>query len=216
MTSTLDIIDIAGYLGVLLYLASYAALQVGLIRGSGVTYVLMNLIAAMSVLVSLTGDWNAASAMIQVFWIAISVIGLGRMIWLRRGVQLTEDERQFVEMAFPNLPRHDAQRLVRAGHWVEAAPGHVLLTEGEPVQSLYYLVSGAAEAKVGSQSIGTAIGMIGEINIQNGGPATATIEIVDTARLFVLSGKTLRALMRDDPDLARYLENQFLYHSGQK
>lgn len=43
----------AGYLGVALYLSSYALLQSGVLRGVGYTYTLMNLSAALLVLVSL-------------------------------------------------------------------------------------------------------------------------------------------------------------------
>lgn len=83
----LDIAPILGYdsvglIGVILYISSYAALQLGLLQGSGYTYTLMNLAAAILVLVSLMESFNLSSAIIQITWITISIFGLSRL-WAR-------------------------------------------------------------------------------------------------------------------------------------
>lgn len=70
--------DWAGYFGVAFYLISYTCLQLGLIRGSGYAYALMNLTAASLVLVSLTVKFNLASSIIQIMWIVISAFGIAR------------------------------------------------------------------------------------------------------------------------------------------
>ncbi|KNG92521.1 CBU_0592 family membrane protein [Pseudaestuariivita atlantica] len=65
----------AGVAGFLLYMASFAALQLELIEGQGLMYPLSNVLAASLVLVSLAAEWNLASAMIQVSWITIGTVG---------------------------------------------------------------------------------------------------------------------------------------------
>lgn len=68
--------DLIGISGVLVYIASYACLQLRLIDSKGSVYSLANLTAAALILVSLSYNFNLASAMIQVSWIIISIVGL--------------------------------------------------------------------------------------------------------------------------------------------
>ena len=71
-----DLARTIGLLGAALYLASYAALQFGLINGGGLVYTAANTAAAGMVLVALSVDFNLASTVIQVIWMAL---GLGRI-----------------------------------------------------------------------------------------------------------------------------------------
>ncbi len=77
--------DVIGLLGVLFYVASYSALQFGKLDGNSIYYCVLNGIAASLVLVSLTKDFNLASAIIQIVWISVSLCGLVRF-WKRRMV----------------------------------------------------------------------------------------------------------------------------------
>lgn len=74
-----------GVCGFLLYIGTFAALQFRLIDGNGVSYTLLNIAAAALVLISLIHDFNLASALIQISWVAIGIIGLGLRFWARRG-----------------------------------------------------------------------------------------------------------------------------------
>lgn len=74
-----------GVCGFLLYIGSFGALQLRLIDGNGALYTLLNIAAAALVLISLVYDFNLASALIQVSWVGIGVVGLAlRMISQRR------------------------------------------------------------------------------------------------------------------------------------
>lgn len=79
-----DVYAVFGFLGIAFYLGSYAALQLGYLNGQGGLYAVLNLIAASSVLISLTAAFNLSSAVIQIFWIFISIIGLIRIYLLTR------------------------------------------------------------------------------------------------------------------------------------
>ncbi|MDA7428671.1 hypothetical protein PGB28_09385 [Primorskyibacter aestuariivivens] len=72
-----------GVCGFLLYIGTFAALQLRLIDGNGAPYTLLNIAAAALVLISLIHDFNLASALIQVSWVVIGIVGLG----LRLGVR---------------------------------------------------------------------------------------------------------------------------------
>ena len=70
------IADLIGIAGFGLYVLSYMLLTIRAIDSACVLYFTMNLFAASFVLYGLTESFNLASAMIQFFWISISVIGI--------------------------------------------------------------------------------------------------------------------------------------------
>lgn len=80
-----------GLAGFAAYMVSYALVQVGRMDGNGLAYTWVNLTGASLVLVSLLDAFNLASALTQVAWIVVSVLGLGRRAvtrfrrwWMRR------------------------------------------------------------------------------------------------------------------------------------
>lgn len=212
-----DVFNAAGLVGVALYLGSYALLQAGLLRGSGYAYAGLNLCAAGLVLVSLTVAFNLSSAIIQVSWIVISVLGIARRIWLDSRIRFSAEEQALLRQVFPDMPPAPARRLLSRGTWVDAEPGAVLTEEGEPVRNLHYLADGAAEILSGGEVIGRLeTGLIGEMNVIESGGASATVRIAAPARLFVISGDALRRLGARDPDLRVLLAKGMSRDTGRK
>lgn len=70
------LIDAIGVAGFCLYVLNYTLLTLRVLSGNSPRYFALNLTAATCVLIGLTGSFNLASAMIQFFWVAMSVIGL--------------------------------------------------------------------------------------------------------------------------------------------
>jgi len=68
--------DIIGYIGVIILLGTYAALQLDRIDPKGFWYSFNNMIVAILITVSLVYKMNPASQVIEVFWFFISAIGL--------------------------------------------------------------------------------------------------------------------------------------------
>ena len=68
--------DIIGYIGVIILLGTYAALQLDNIDPKGFWYSFNNMIVAILITVSLVYKMNPASQVIEVFWFFISAIGL--------------------------------------------------------------------------------------------------------------------------------------------
>lgn len=67
---------VAGLLGALCYVANYTRLTLGLTTADRANYFAVNLCAALLVLFSLAYAFNPAAAVIQTFFIAVSVVGL--------------------------------------------------------------------------------------------------------------------------------------------
>jgi hypothetical protein len=78
------IFEISGLLGVALYVGNYGTLQLGLMDGNSMRYTIQSGSAASLVLISLLQDWNMASALIQIMWIGISIVGICRALIKRR------------------------------------------------------------------------------------------------------------------------------------
>lgn len=75
---------LVGITGFVAYFLSYLLLQTGRITGEGIHYTVLNLLASSLVLISLMHEFNLASAMIQISWILISIMGLCRLAYTKR------------------------------------------------------------------------------------------------------------------------------------
>ena len=75
------ILEMIGVLGFAIYVLNYALLTINKLKSEHMMYFVLNWLAATFVLIGLTASFNLASALIQVFWIGISTIGI--MIRLR-------------------------------------------------------------------------------------------------------------------------------------
>lgn len=70
------IIDTIGMLGTLLVVLAYYLLQLERTDPKGLAYNMINLVGAVLLLFSLWFHFNLASFVIEIFWIAASLIGL--------------------------------------------------------------------------------------------------------------------------------------------
>ncbi len=79
--SSSDIANVVGLAGVTLVVVTYFLLQIGRLRVEQLRYSLINAIASVLVLISLAAHWNLSSAIIEGFWLLISLYGCVK--WLR-------------------------------------------------------------------------------------------------------------------------------------
>ena len=69
--------------GAAVVLVAYFMLSAGKIRSDAYAYPLMNMMGSLGVLVSLSVQWNLASAVINGAWVLISLVGMAR-IYVKR------------------------------------------------------------------------------------------------------------------------------------
>lgn len=200
--------DAVGALGLALYIGSFLALQLGLIRGVGYLYAFLNLLAASCVLVSLLEHFNLFAAIIQSAWILISIIGIARLYLVHRYLSLTGDERAAAHRLVPRLPKDRVRKLLAQGAWTDAVPGHVLATEGRPVENLVFVAEGVCRIEVGGVTVATVGpgGIIGEMTYLTGQPATATVIVETPARLLAFDRRRLGAFLDRHEDIGAELE----------
>lgn len=80
-----EVFDAIGVAGFGLYVLNYVLLTVQRTRSDQVSYFVLNWLAATMVLIGLTTAFNLAAALIQIFWIAISTVGI--VLRCRRSVK---------------------------------------------------------------------------------------------------------------------------------
>lgn len=207
----------AGYLGVAFYIGSYIGLQTGFIPGVGYMYATCNLLGASLVLVSLIHEWNRASAMISLAWIIISLVGITRTFLLKRRLHFTNEEELFLKSGLPGVPREVARKILDAGNWLTLDPGTYLTHEGQPVEHLYFIAGGTAGVFVmGNEVAELREGFVGELNVMEGGPASAAVKTLERTRVFCVSGEALRRMTKVDPQTSLYLETHLSTSTKQK
>ncbi len=200
---------LVGIVGVALYITAYGLLQAGVLRGASYSYAAMNLVGASLVLVSLAHTWNLASALIQIAWILISLAGIVRIFLLNHRIRFNAEEAALVEDALADMPRPLARRLLDRGLWMDGGAGLALTEESAPVDRLHYLAGGAAEVIVGGRPVARLErGFVGEMNVLQGGPASATVRLTEPSRLFTVSGEALRRMAATDGEFRLHLEQR--------
>lgn len=200
--------EIAGFAGVLIYLGSYAALQIGLIRGAGYLYSILNLTAATLVLLSLANQFNLWSAIIQVSWMLISIVGVARIYYLTSRVRFSPEERNLIAAWFPDLSITDARKFLNAGNWIDTDPGALIAEQGKEIGFLYFLTRGVADVTARGKLVGqlAAPSVIGEMTCFDGGPASATVTSGQVASFFVVDTMTLVKICNGSSELQLHLQ----------
>lgn len=71
-----EVLDAIGVAGFGLYVLNYGLLTVQRVQSHQICYFVINALAAAMVLIGLLSAFNLASALIQIFWIVISVVAI--------------------------------------------------------------------------------------------------------------------------------------------
>lgn len=79
----LTLSDIVGLVGVAFVVGTYFLSQIGRMDVRRPLYPALNGVGALFILFSLLHTFNAASFVIELFWLAISIIGLTRALFFR-------------------------------------------------------------------------------------------------------------------------------------
>jgi len=78
--------DLLGNIGVLLMVIAYLLLQLEKLSSSATSYLLLNTVGAVFVIISLTFRFNLSAFLMEAFWLLISLYGLMKPLFSRRSV----------------------------------------------------------------------------------------------------------------------------------
>ena len=79
--------DILGTVGVAVIILTYVLLQLERIRSDQLSYSLLNAVGALLILISLYFSFNFPSFVVEFFWLLISLFGIAKYFWPRKGTQ---------------------------------------------------------------------------------------------------------------------------------
>ncbi len=164
------------------------------------------LLAALAVLVDTllrqTGIAPAVLAIIVIVANGLAVIRLGG-----KGV-LDADGESFHRRHLSRLTPAQASLLIAQGNFIEARAGDILTREGQPVESLHFLVEGVAAVLVDEAIVGR-LGpgdLIGEAVLLGDARASATVRLAgDRNRLWFVPKDRLSAFLVAQPAIAAEL-----------
>jgi CRP-like cAMP-binding protein len=130
------------------------------------------------------------------------------LIYERRPIQLTDQERKLHEQCLKTLNLRQVRRLVRHWEWQNGEAGAVLLAEGVPNDGLRILVSGEANVTVGGRQIArlNSCQFFGEMSFLTRNVTTAAVIATAPVRYAVIRDTLLQELSRRDPDFATALQ----------
>ncbi len=203
----MEITQIFGVSGAIIYLVSYILLQTGWIKGEGNLYAGLNMLAAVFVLISLTTKFNIGSFLIQVSFISLSLYAILRSFLSRRPVQISPAEQQLADTILPGLPYRRALKLIRNGVW-KTEEDAILASQGEPLNQVSVLINGNAVVRKNGQRIAEVKSgqIIGEITCLEAKPATAEVSLAGSARYFAIPSNALRDILFKNQDILSAFE----------
>ena len=76
--------NVIGNIGVVLIVGTYFLVQIGRMSAVHLPYITLNGLGALLILYSLWFDFNQSAFLIEIIWLLISLIGIGRVLIARR------------------------------------------------------------------------------------------------------------------------------------
>ena len=83
MNMNYGLIDLIGIIGVAIIVVAYLMLQLEKLKSTDLAYSVMNALGASLIVASLIVDFNLSALLMEVFWVLITFIGIGRHLRLK-------------------------------------------------------------------------------------------------------------------------------------
>ncbi|HET9525943.1 MAG TPA: hypothetical protein VFO99_07240 [Pyrinomonadaceae bacterium] len=77
------VMDLVGNIGVAILMITYLLLQLEKLKSTNLSYSVLNALGASLIVASLIVDFNLSALLMEVFWVLISFIGIGRHLRLK-------------------------------------------------------------------------------------------------------------------------------------
>ena len=197
---TLGQSDIVIHLAYILTLAGYLVRDILLLRTllvAASATMLIYFLAGMADPAWTPVAWQLVLILVNAVWVVV-------LLRERRGIRLSDEERELQETLFREFSALEVMKLLRAGEWVSLDAGDVLTRRGDPVEHLYLVNNGEVEVDRGPHLNGRRIrdgGLIGEMSFLKGVNASATVTATVPSRCLAWRQDRLRALLQRNPSM---------------
>ena len=128
-----------------------------------------------------------------------------------RRARFSEYEQRFIDLALPGVEKAHAKRLVRLAQIRHFDAGEVLVGEGDKVETLLFVLEGAARIDKQQTMVGVCgrDDFIGEIGFMLDSEATATATVTNQMTCFSFDRAPLAAMLGRDENLRHAMESSF-------
>lgn len=138
-----------------------------------------------------------------IFWtvvnLGVNLLMMTKLVLARTQFRLSADERRLFA-AFGSLSPGEFRALMKIATWRRAETTQILLREGAPVETIYYVLDGAPRISRGGRSFTTRPqSFVGEIGFLKQVPATATVTVEAGSCYVEFPAKALSALQLRRP-----------------
>lgn len=116
-----------------------------------------------------------------IFWtvvnLGVNLFMMARLMLARTQFRLSDDERRLFA-AFGSLSPGEFRALMKIANWRRAETTQILVSEGAPVEKVYYVLEGTPKVTKGGRIFSLrSLAFIGEIGFLKQVPATATVTV---------------------------------------
>lgn len=148
-----------------------------------------------------------------VFWqstfVLVNIFHLVLLYRARKPVPLTEQESLVKNMVFRHLTSRETASLLKPAQWHAAGAGEKLVSQDQPLESLYLLYSGKIEIKqngvvVAHRGPGS---FIGEIGFMTGSGASADVCFTESSRYIEWNSQSLKNFLNKKHSLKSAFES---------
>ena len=174
----------------------------------------LRIIAVMAGLVSV-GYGIVLQDAVVIFWevifVSVNLVQLLLMEIQNRRARFSADEEQFINSVLAGVEKAHCSSLLKLAQHVEFDVEEKLTREGEPVESLLFILEGAVRIERDGELVGVCghDDFLGELGFMLGTEASATAIVANSARCLSFEFEPLKALLDKNHNLRYALEASF-------
>ncbi|MFA3916118.1 cyclic nucleotide-binding domain-containing protein [Ruegeria hyattellae] len=147
----------------------------------------------------------------NIFFIAINLFWIIRLLAERRPVPFSDEERRLYRLALRNLKERDAFNLFRMGQRASVPNGDSLLQQGQPVNSLMLIVDGEVDVEINGTRVDTLgpgrfLGSTALLSQDENFSAPVTVSTTKPTTAYVWKFDTLNSAFSKNADLQIAIE----------
>lgn len=147
----------------------------------------------------------------EIALIAINGVMLVFTVWTNSRIKFNQREQLLFENEFSDLTRMEFNKILQISEWQLEKAGYVYTRIGKPIDDIFYMVSGRAEARLADENVATINegSVIGEVSYRLRCPASATVTAVDSCMCLRWNQDELRRLSQKYVNIKRVMDGLF-------
>lgn len=140
------------------------------------------------------------------------------LAWSNSRIKFDQREQFLYDNEFSELTRVEFNQLLRIAEWHLEGADFIYTVEGRPLEDIYYLVSGHAQALLadGNTAKLPQGNVIGEVSFRLKCPASATVTSTEACMCLRWNQEELRTLCNKVLNIKRAIDNMLSSHMARK